>query len=225
VFLSHTSELRQFPERRSFVAAAESAVARAGDAVTDMAYFAAADAPLAQICREAVQACDVYVLICGFRYGTPVRDQPEVSHTEFEYQVAEETGLPRLVFVLGEDTQGPPTLFLDLQHGNRQAAFRARLLDADRVAATVSTPDGLETALLQALNKLPRARGRHNPVGRIWGIPARTVDFTGRDPILSALRTALCSGQPAVLHGIAGIGKTTTAIEYAHRHSDDYDIT
>jgi len=97
--------------------------------------------------------------------------------------------------------------------------------------ATVTSPADLETAVLQALTALPRpdqqpVPARAVPIAverRVWTIPARSTVFTGRNALLAELEAALRPGATAVT-GIGGIGKTTTAIEYAHRHHDKFDI-
>jgi hypothetical protein len=50
VFISHTSELRNFPKGTSYVAAVERAISAAGHVIVDMADFAAADQAPARVC-------------------------------------------------------------------------------------------------------------------------------------------------------------------------------
>ncbi|HEV2778882.1 MAG TPA: FxSxx-COOH system tetratricopeptide repeat protein [Actinophytocola sp.] len=94
--------------------------------------------------------------------------------------------------------------------------------------AFVSSPGEAEAAVLHALTALPRARTDGGSAGRVWGVPARLARFTGRDELLAGLATALRAGGPAVVQavsGMGGVGKTSVALEYAHRYSDDYDVT
>jgi hypothetical protein len=55
VFVSHTSDMGEFPDDRSFVQAALDAVSRGGMAPVDMRYFAARDSKPADYCRRRVR--------------------------------------------------------------------------------------------------------------------------------------------------------------------------
>jgi len=46
--------------------------------------------------------------------------------------------------------------------------------------------------------------------------------FTGREPVLAQLQEALAAQGRAALSGLGGIGKTQTAVQYAHWHFNEY---
>ncbi|MGH4023986.1 MAG: FxSxx-COOH system tetratricopeptide repeat protein [Pseudonocardiaceae bacterium] len=75
--------------------------------------------------------------------------------------------------------------------------------------------------------ELPTAESEEASGGRAWNVPPRNPNFTGRAGELAQIRTSLTAGQVMTvqaLHGMGGIGKTHTAIEYAHRHATDYEL-
>jgi WD40 repeat protein len=216
VFVSHTSELRRWPVGRSFVDAAESAVVRADGTPVDMARFCADPQPPAQVCREAVLSADVFVTIVGFRYGSPVRGQPELSYTELEFQAAVKAGKPVLVFLLDDENTREGELF-GAPSDVRQLAFRRRLSDSGLTTATASTPDQLELMVYQALIKLDRF------CGPVWAVPPLWGDEVARpglmkDLVVAVTRpTASAVGMTTGLWGAGGLGKTTMARMLVHR--------
>ncbi len=217
------------------MAEAERAVSAAGHVVVDMTGFPATDQPAARLCAERVRGCDVYIGLLGTRYGSPVRDNLEVSYTELEFDTATAAGLPRLAFLLDTGAAGvgiPPDQLIDLKFGARQETFRRRVRDSGLVTQSFASPDQLGKLVERSLRELAEARRDQGPlppgsVLRVWNIPARNPGFTGREPLLTAVRDRLEAGDRAVvqaLQGMGGVGKTQLAIEYAHRFADAYDV-
>ncbi len=63
----------------------------------------------------------------------------------------------------------------------------------------------------------------------VWNVPhLRNHHFTGREPMLAALRGRLASGQPTALtqtiSGLGGVGKTQLAVEYVYRWRREYNV-
>ena len=157
VFLSHTSELREYPRGNSYIDSAERAVSAAGHAIQDMADFPAVDEAPASLCEQRIRESDVYVGIYGMRYGSPVRDQPEISYTELEFNVATIKGMPRLIFVVDSESENlglPLKALIDREYGHRQDAFLQRVKESGVTLQRFESPDDLRLLIERSLRAL-----------------------------------------------------------------------
>jgi hypothetical protein len=107
------------------------------------------------------------------------------------------------------------------------AAARARLLAAVRGAARPEAepayPGAVATATDAGAGTGPRLPG---VLPLVWRVPPRNAAFTGRDRMLADVRAGLSGGGRLALQaleGMGGVGKTSLAIEYAHRFAGDFE--
>lgn len=168
-FVSHTSDMAEYPRARSFVRAAMDAVARAGYVPVDMSLFPAGSETPEEYCRRRVGSCEVYVGVIGFRYGSLVPDT-DISYTELEFDAATKSDVPRLLFLLDEDAPIPPSM-VDRDQ-SRVYLFRERLNKAGIVTVKFASAEDLDGKILHALHSLARF-GNGNPDGTGGGARVR----------------------------------------------------
>ncbi|MFD7130874.1 FxSxx-COOH system tetratricopeptide repeat protein [Streptomyces sp. NPDC059894] len=108
---------------------------------------------------------------------------------------------------------GPPDL-----HGLDPAEALRRLLTALGIRRTPLDPD----------DDTPGAPRFPDAPPAVWNVPRRNLHFTGRDAVLEELHARFeesgARGARVALRGIAGVGKSQIAIEYAHRFGTSYDV-
>ncbi|MFD9736481.1 FxSxx-COOH system tetratricopeptide repeat protein [Umezawaea sp. NPDC059074] len=91
-------------------------------------------------------------------------------------------------------------------------------------------PQGVEDVTASGTHITTGERRTATTQPQIWGaVPLRNPDFVGRAELLEQLRVQVAeSGTAAVLpkalHGMGGVGKSQTVIEYIHRHASEYDL-
>src|SRR5271170_6764091 len=97
-------------------------------------------------------------------------------------------------------------------------------IDKSRLGRVVSAQSFTElTPGANVMTTNPASRGSPAPV---WNLTRdRNPNFTGRTEILEELRQRMVDGQRVqAIHGLGGIGKSQTSVEYAYLFRNDYAI-
>src|SRR6516225_11517974 len=182
-------------------------------------------------CLDDVGTCDLYVLILGHRYGfQPPDDNPgSLSITHLEYRRAGECGIPRVALLR---TSIPDVRLSDLEDPARAPlvlAFRAEVAGQVRPAEFSDLQgliQGLSTGVQNELAKLDKRDERsadQMAARRVLRLAPRPVFLAGREVLLAEVEARLAGADGAgprlvALCGLGGAGKTSLALEYAHRH-------
>jgi hypothetical protein len=91
-----------------------------------MERFPATDRPPVEKIRPAIAESDVYLGIFAWRYGSCLPGS-NLSYTEFEYQLAEELGKPRLIFLADPTEPVLPAFVEKGPNGESIDRFRAKI--------------------------------------------------------------------------------------------------
>ena len=183
---------------------------------------------------DDVAGCDLYVLILGHRHGfVPADGNPDrLSITQLEFRRAGDCGIPRVALVRTSIPDVSLADIADLQKLALVLAFRDEVARAVRAAEFRNESgliQGLSTGVMGELDKLPKRSAGEVAAGRVLRLAPRPVFLAGREELLTELHARLTGDNGAgprvvALSGLSGTGKTSVALEYAHRRLADCGV-
>ena len=200
---------------------------------------------------DYLRGCDVVIHLvgdaCGARPGpehvtallrslgeTASDPRPEWSYTQWEYHLARRFGKRTLVYVARPDAprdREPPASASD-DDARIQQAHRDLIFRSGEHYKEFASPTNLMREVFYDLGLNPESVKVNN-------LPLKTLGalFKGREEFLGQIQQAFgrldhrghrrvaaitASATAAAVHGLGGIGKTRAAVEYAHRHADEF---
>jgi hypothetical protein len=200
---------------------------------------------------EYIRECDTVIHLVGDACGarptdehtraflasesdSPAQARADWSYTQWEYHLARRYKKKVLVYIAGPDTPrdcGMPVPQA-AEDAKLQAAHRDQIERFGKHYKSFTSPTELVREVFYDL-ELNREDVKVN------NLPFATLGplFKGRDEFLEQIRRALgrvdhrghrrvaaitASASAVTVHGLGGIGKTRAAIEYGHRHADEF---
>ncbi len=198
---------------------------------------------------ECVRACDMVIHLAGTRCGArpaaehvrlfyqkmdwePVEPLPDLSYTQWEYELARRFERPVLCYFATDEAPRDPSQSSESKaEAELQRRHIARIKGRGQHRSNFSSYSELDQIVSYDLGVQDGQRVNNLPYASIGSL------FKGREGFLAGMRqrlgalehagrrgmTAITAKAPvAAVYGMGGIGKTRAVIEYAHRYKDEY---
>ncbi|MFZ4509231.1 MAG: DUF4062 domain-containing protein [Fimbriimonas sp.] len=199
--------------------------------------FRQGDHTLLEKLADYVRECDLVIHLVGDAAGEqPSETQerrllrhlgdsddvplPRYSYTQWEYHLAQRFGRPMRLYRAKVDTVRDCDM--PVPASPLQQAHIQRIDDDGKHYGVFVLHQDLIRRLFHDLGMDVNLKISNLPFQSLGTL------FKGRDDFLAQIRTSLAAGATAItrtaatVHGLGGVGKTRTAVEYAHRYADEF---